>query len=82
MIGWLLGTRVGRGLSALVAAVALFAGIVIHQRHDAAKDATLRAANEAMNDERERIENGRAAVRAGRDLDPADRLRSNDGRWE
>jgi hypothetical protein len=36
---------------------------------------------EALQDDAERLEKGRAAVRDGRGDSPADRLRNNDGRW-
>ena len=39
MWSWLITTKVGRGLSATAAALALFFGIVIRQRHDARKKA-------------------------------------------
>jgi hypothetical protein len=39
MWSWLITTKIGRGLSATAAALALFCGIVIQQRHDARKRA-------------------------------------------
>ena len=39
MIGWLLGTRLGRALSAAVAGLLLLLGFIAQQRRDAAQDA-------------------------------------------
>jgi hypothetical protein len=39
MWSWLIVTKFGRGLSATAAALALFCGVVIQQRHDARKKA-------------------------------------------
>lgn len=39
------------------------------------------AQNDAIKDTSQSLENGRNAVRAGRDKSPEQRMRDNDGKW-
>jgi hypothetical protein len=71
MIGWLLGTRLGRTLSAAVAGLLLLLGFIAQQRRDAAQDAL----SEAQEDDHEHAESIRRAVE--RDL--PDRVREYEG---
>ena len=57
---WLIGSRLGRAASAVVAAVLLFLGIIAQQRRDARKDALL----DAKERDRENAENIRTRVRS------------------
>lgn len=81
MIPWLLGTRIGRALSAaLAAAVAVFAVFRLGERSGGSK-----ADIDALKDEQRKGDKGRDAVSnlrgAGRD-DLLEQLRRNDGRWK
>jgi hypothetical protein len=58
-IAWLLGSRLGRGLGLVVAAVVASAGVIIHQRRDAVQDDRHKAReadNENANDIRNSVE--------------------------
>jgi len=65
MIGWLLGTRVGRGLSALVAAVALIGAAWVA----GARDARQRATTEAIKGQNETLQEVRDHERETSQMD-------------
>jgi uncharacterized membrane-anchored protein YhcB (DUF1043 family) len=69
----------------LIAALGAVAGVVLGRWFGLAEGRRVgkqEAERGAMQDQIERVERGRAAVRDGRDAgDPAERLRRNDGQW-
>jgi uncharacterized membrane-anchored protein YhcB (DUF1043 family) len=69
----------------LVAAVGAVGGVVLGRvwgRVEGKRAGKREAERDAMEDNCERVERGRDAVRDGRGAgDPAERLRHNDGRW-
>jgi len=68
----------------LVAALGALGGVVLGRlwgRVEGARAGKRKAESDAMEETIKNIERGRKAVRDGRDLDPAERLRRNDGRW-
>lgn len=70
--------RIKAWAAAAGAVIAGFAFAFLHGRAQGRTD----AAQEALQDEHERMEAGRDAVRDGRDAGtPDERLRRNDGRW-
>ena len=64
----------GRLLRPIIAPIAAY----LKGRSDARREAERRA----LKDEQQRLEKGRQRVADGRDDDPADRLRRNDGHWD
>lgn len=64
-------------IGVILGAIVTALGAYIMGRQKGKKD----QANEQMQDTVDRLQKGREALRDGRDLDPADRLRSNDGKW-
>lgn len=77
---WLLGSRIGRGLAAISAALLAVCGIYIMGR----KEGAHRVENRAMRDSIKRQEDGRNAVQDLRSADRSQldqRLRDNDGDW-
>ncbi|MEM0935169.1 MAG: hypothetical protein AAGJ91_04590 [Pseudomonadota bacterium] len=69
----------------LVAALGAVGGVVLGRvwgRVEGERAGKREAERDAMEDKNKRLERGRDAVRDGRGAGvPADRLRSNDGRW-
>lgn len=65
----------------LISAMSLFLGQWLG-RASGRREGRQEAEDAAMRDTTERVERGREAVSAGRSDDPADRLRSNEGRWQ
>jgi len=71
-------TWIAGGAAALVA----FAVWIARMARKAAAARQLQKDLDNARDTQDRLDRGRAAVRNGRGDNPADRLRSNDGRWE
>lgn len=76
MIGALIDALWGPLGAALGGLVALVAGIVTVRRSE--RD---RLRKEALEDAQDRVAKGRDHVRDGRDDDPDERVRRNDGQW-
>lgn len=80
-MGWLLGTRIGRALSAALAAVGAVLAVYLLGKREGRSGAAV----DALRDEQKREDKGRDAVSnlrgADRD-DLLDQLRRNDGRWD
>lgn len=77
MIAWLLGTRIGRLLSAAAGALLAALGILTAGIWLGGK----KNENKALRDANKRTEKGRDHLRDNRDKPNADRLRDNDSRW-
>jgi len=68
----------------LVAALGAFSGLVLGRvlgRVEGKRQGKREAERDAYEDTLRKLEAGRKAVRDGRNADPAERLRRNDGRW-
>ena len=68
----------------LVAALGAFGGLVLGRvlgRVEGKRARKREAERDAYEDTLRKLEAGRKAVRDGRNADPAERLRRNDGRW-
>ncbi len=68
----------------LVAALGTVCGIVLGRiwgRTEGKRQGKREAERDAYEDTLRKLEAGRKAVRDGRNADPAERLRRNDGRW-
>jgi hypothetical protein len=56
---WFLATKTGRTVAAVIAAVALLAGFIAYQRHDAAQDALDRVRLDAGQSRQEQVKEDR-----------------------
>ncbi len=68
----------------LVAALGALGGLLLGRiwgRVEGKRQGKREAERDAYEETLRKLEKGRQAVRNGRNLDPAERLRRNDGRW-